>query len=201
MLHFTEYDEKEIRNAYHNFLINLKKMIKEKDFESNLECAVEIMKMINSGYFSMNKTINFDSTFNYLPFSSNISEGIEVMYGIACCRHASALLNDILEMLGFSSSLLYILIDKDDNWHVSEAIKANHVTVLLKEIPFEYILDPRNKFVCKIENDKSLTQVNLNNDIVFPNYQDSLIQSIGKTLKKYYQLQDLGINHNYDYRY
>lgn len=199
MLYLTNKDKKVINSSYKSFLTNFKQIIKSKSIHNGLDCSKLIIDMLQSGQFSMEQSIRFDNQFRYLDFPNISSDGIYVMYGVCCCRHASMLVYDILQTLGFSSSLLYIFIDESNNWHISKPLGANHLTVLLKDHDCEYILDPVNYYILKKEKNNTLTSLNLDILDPFTSYEDSNIQKIGKVLKKYYQLQKLGIDYVYDY--
>lgn len=157
--------------------------------------------MLKNGQFSINKSIVYDDQFKYLALPNLNNDGSYVMYGICCCRHASVFLDDVLKILGFDSSLLYIFIDENNCWQVAEPFCANHLVVLLKVNDYEYLLDPIHSFILKKEKDQTLTKLDCDTLELIENYQDSNIDTIGRILKKYYDLDRLGIDYLYDYRY
>lgn len=195
----TEKDGKLINEKYNSLLFNIKECIKNKEMYEPLEIYKLICNMFRSGKFSIDGTIEFSNDFDYITFYNIKNIGAQVMQGICCCRHASSFVFDILKSLDFDVSLYYISIE-DNNWRVTNPNQANHMTVLLKDKEFEYILDPINDFILKIEEDNRLSSIdiksnsNINNDIL---YDD--INEIGSTLKKYYCYKKLGINNVYDY--
>lgn len=201
MLYLMSEDKEFIDISYKNFLLHLKSELESCRFKSRLDYSIEVIKMLQNGFFSKDRTILFDDTFKFLDLPNLISDGAQVMYGVACCRHASNLLNDVLQFSHFSSSLLYIFIDEKNDWHISSIKHANHVTVLLKDNNSEYILDPANGFVFKKVENQSIVLINVDFSNYFTNYFDDNIQSIGKILKKYYGFQKLGIECVYDYSY
>lgn len=205
MLKLTDDDKVVIDNGYKNFLYNLKFIFKNSEIKSALVCYKILTAMLRNGQFSIEKNIIFDDEFKYLSLSNMNNIGTQVMYGVCCCRHANILINDILQVLGFDTSLLYIFIDENAIWHQCHPKNANHVTILLNDNSCEYILDPVNNFLLKKEEEQRLTLLDsdISNKILqqFTDYSDVNIQNIGKVLKKYYNYQKLEINHTYDYRF
>lgn len=203
MLELTKEDRNIINSSYKAFLYNLKYILKNNDIKSGIDYFGVLNNMFRTGKFCINEKITIDDKFNYFNASNIDYMAVQVMYGVCCCRHASSLFNDILQLLGFTTSLIYIYVDENNIWHHSSLLGANHIAVLLNENNCEYILDPANNFVLKKETDGSLISITLDisNQILrqFENYYDPNIQNIGKTLKKYYNLQKLGIKYVYDY--
>lgn len=204
-VNLTSNDKEFIENLYKSFLINLKYLFKNKQIKNALDCYKILTMMLRNGQFSIEKRIDFNDNFKYLPLSNTNYSGIQVMYGICCCRHVSAFINDILTLLGFNTSLYYVQIDENNNWHPCSIIDANHVTILLKDNNKEYILDPTNNFILKKESDQSLTLLNFDLSPLkiqqFMNFEDENVKDIGKVLKKYYHLQKIGIKNIYDYNF
>lgn len=200
MLDFTNNDLNEIKNAYKIILLNLKSYLQQYDLKCELECSKIFLNMLHNGFFCMNKAINFDNNFNYLELPSEISQGVQVMYGICCCRHSTEFLYDLLCILNFNPSLIYIWIDNDGIWHkVNPAIqKANHQAILLNN-KYDYIVDPANKFILQIKKNGELKSLDL---VCFDNlkdYQEENIDIVGKILKKYYTYRELGVKRVYNY--
>ena len=202
MLKLTNNDKEYIENSYKSFLSNLKCLFEKNNINSAIDCYKILSNMLRQGLFSNEGTINFDTNFNYLSLPNMDYIGIQVIDGVCCFRHVSEFLNDIMSLLGFSTSLYYIYIDNKDCFHPCAPIDANHVAILLTENLEEYILDPMNNFLLKKETDNSLTSLAL--DICsldmkeFLHFSDDNIQSISKVLKKYYHLHNIGIKHIYD---
>lgn len=199
MLDFANNDKDFINNKYKDFLLNLKKYLQSND-KNVLIYSKIIINMLHKGYFSMDKTIVFENNYNYIDLPSNISNGVHIMYGICCCRHATEFLNDFLHVLEFNPSFMYILVD-NNVWHKVEPTKANHVVLLLNYCGYEYIVDPTNKFICQIENNGMLKLIDIENLNNISDYNDPNIEDIGKVLRKYYTYKNLGINHIYDEKY
>lgn len=202
MLNLTSNDKELIENSYKSFLSNLKDLFENNQIKSAVDCYRILSNMLRNGQFCIDGTISFDTTFNYLDLPNMGCIGAQVMYGICCCRHVTAFINDILALIGFNASLYYIYIDDNENWHSCDPINANHTTILLIDNAEEYILDPMNNFLLKKETDNSLTSLNLDISSLdmqqFFNFSDNNVQGISKILKKYYHLQSVGINHIYD---
>lgn len=200
-MYLNEKDRKQVDFYYKQFLIHLKSFLQQDKYLSALDCSKKVIHMLHSGLFSMDKKICFDEEFKYL-FLYDLSDGVQVSYGVCCCRHASAFLNDLLRILGFDSSLKPIFINEDGNWHKGCSLldTFNHVVVFLKEGDCSYLVDPQNKFIFRVEDNQDLTLLNLDIDFC-TEYDDINIQNTGMILKKYYHLQSLGIEHVYDYSY
>lgn len=202
MLMLTNNDKEYIENLYKTFLSNLKCLFENNNVKSAIDCYKILSNMLRKGLFSNEGVIIFDTNFNYLSLANIDHPGMQVMYGVCCCRHVTEFSNDIMSLLGFNTSLYYIYIDNNDIFHHCDSIDANHVAILLTENLEEYILDPMNNFLLKKETDNSLTPLNLDVSHLdmkrFLHFSDNNIQSISKVLKKYYHLQSIGINHIYD---
>ncbi len=200
MLSLTEKDRLTIQKNYYKFLLSLKENLKNKGINSSLDCYVIIVNLLKSGRFSYNGKMKYLATFDYLDLP-NMDDGAQVMYGVGCCRHINLLINDIMKMLGFDVSLLYVKTDETDIWHRATLLTANHVVVTLKDHD-EYLLDAYNNFVFKIVgNDLEPVEIKNNSEILMNEYPDDNIKEIGLILKKYYNMQASGIEFVYDYGY
>ncbi len=201
MLYLTENDELIINNCYRNFLQSLKENLQSNCIKESLDCYAIIVKLLNEGRFSFNGELKYSALFNYLDLP-NMAEGMQVMYGIGCCRHINLLVNDIMKTLGFNSNLLYVKTGETDTWHKVPPSTANHVVVTLNDDNDRYLLDAYNNFIFKIVG-SDLDPVNLENcdNPLMTKYPDDNVKKIGLVLEKYYKLQELGIDHIYDYGY
>ena len=145
--------------------------------------------------------MKYSSSFDYLDLP-NMVEGAQVMYGIGCCRHINLLINDIMKTLGFNSTLLYVKIDETDTWHKTKPFSANHVVVTLNDNNDDYLFDAYNNFVFRIVGyDLEPVELKIMNDVLISKYPNDNVKKIGLVLKKYYKLQELGVNHIYNYGY
>lgn len=196
MLNFTNNDKDFINNKYKDFLHNLKKYLQSNDRNALIYSKI-IINMLHKGYFSMDKVIVFENNYNYIDLPSNISNGVHVMYGICCCRHATEFLNDFLHIMGFETTLIYVLTD-NNVWQKVEPTRANHITILLNDKDYEYMIDPVNKFICQIKSNGDLISLDIKSLDNVLEYNDSSIKDIGKILKKYYTYKSLGIDHVYN---
>lgn len=199
MVNFNEGDKKVVIDAYKMILLNLKDYLQQYDMKDELEYSKILFYMLHNGFFSMNKTINFDNNYDYLGLPVEMSQGIQVMYGICCCRHATEFLYDLLCILNCNPSLIYFWIDNDTGiWRkVDPAIeKANHQAILLDN---EFIIDPANKFILQIQKNGELTALNSEYLGQLETYQENNIVIIGNVLKKYYTCRKLGIKNIYEY--
>lgn len=201
MLYLTENDRLIINNCYRNFLQSLQEDLQSDCIKDSLDCYAIIVKLLKGGQFSFNSEMKYSSSFDYLDLP-NMAEGTQVMCGVGCCRHINSLINDIMKTLGFNSTLLYVKVDETDTWHRTTPLIANHVVVILKDKNAEYLLDACNNFVFRIIG-YDLEPIELKNmdNILMIKYPDDNVKKIGLVLKKYYKLQELGIDHIYDYDY
>lgn len=113
MLNFMDEDKETVKNAYKMILLNLKDYLKNYDIKDEISYSKIIFNMLHNGFFSMNRTINFDNNYDYLELPSEISQGVQVMYGICCCRHATEFLYNLLCILNYNPSLIYIYVDNN----------------------------------------------------------------------------------------
>lgn len=194
MLNFTDSDKKIIRDAYKMILLNLKDYLQQYDMKDELGYSKIIFRMLHGGFFSMNRTNNFDNNYDYLGLPVEISQGVQVMYGICCCRHATEFLYNLLCILNFNPSLIYIQVDNDTGlWRKvnPEIEKANHQAILLND---KYIIDPANKFILQMQKNGELILLDSEYIDQLRTYQEDNIIVIGKVLKKYYTCREFGIN-------
>jgi hypothetical protein len=194
---FTYEDIQVIKNAYRMLLVHLKNYLKQYDVKDAIPYSKILFNMIHNGFFSMNRTIKFDDNYDYLNLPIEISQGVQVMYGICCCRHATEFCYNLLCLLNFNVSLMYIWINKDTGlWRkVNPPVeKANHLAILLND---KYIIDPANKFILQIQNNGDLKLLDSEYLGDLNGYQENNINIIGKTLRKYYQYKELGIENIY----
>lgn len=197
MLNFIDSDKKKVQDAYKMILLNLKNYLQQYNLINELEYSKIILDMLHNGFFSINGTINFDNNYDYLELPPEISQGVQVMYGICCCRHASEFLYNLLCILNFNPSLIYIWADNNTRiWRkVNPAIeKANHQAVLFDN---NYIIDPANKFILQMQKNGELSLIDSECLDHIETYQEDNIAVIGKVLKKYYTYKELGIRSVY----
>lgn len=156
--------------------------------------------MLHKGLFSINKSITFSNSFNYLYLPSDISGGVHVMYGICCCRHATSFLYDTLSMLNYNPSLIFYWIDTITGiWHkVNPAIeKANH-QVISSSSNSNIIIDPANYFIIEKQDNGEVKELDKTPAYKIHEYQDSSIEVVDKVLRKYYTYKELGIERVYE---
>lgn len=197
MLNFSDNDKKILRDSYKMILLNLKEYLKQYGVKDEIEYSRIFIDMLHSGLFSMNGKINFDNNFAYLGLPVDISQGVQVMYGVCCCRHATEFLFNLLNILDFDPSLLYVFADSDTGiWHrVNPATeRANHQAIILKN---KCIVDPANKFILKTHDNGELTQIDSSYIGQIRPYQEESIETVGKVLKKYYTYKEMGIERVY----
>lgn len=195
MLCFNEKDKLEIINAYRAILFNLKCYLQQYNDGSKLEYAKMAIRMIHSGAISVNRTIRFDDTFNYFGLPVEVSQGVQVMYGVCCCRHVTEFLYDLLCLFNYDISLMYLWVDNTmGTWRVvkPQVEKANHIAILYKN-DGEYILDAANKFILQKYEGGKLESIDVERFDNLGAYHDDNIQVVGKILKKYYTCRDLGV--------
>lgn len=199
MLRLTKVDKEIIDDSYNAFLENLYNFLKNSNATSGIDYAKVIIRLLHSGKFGMNGNIVCKIDYDYLYLPNLSSDGMLVMYGVCCCRHATSLLHDVLCGLGFDASFYYIRVQEDDDtWHRATLVDANHIVVHLKERDSVYLIDPVNSYILKREENNDLTQLGIDEEISLDGYDDSNVEKIGKVLSKYYNLKRLGVEHIYD---
>ncbi len=195
MLCFNNKDKLEIMDAYRAVLCNLKKFLQQCSAEDKLEYAKIAINMIHSGALSVNRTIRFDDTFNYFGLPVEVSQGVQVMYGVCCCRHATEFLYELLRLFSYDMSLMYLWVDNiAGTWKVvkPQMEKVNHMAILYKN-DGEYILDPANKFILQKHDGGKLESLDIGSFDDLGDFHDDNIEIVGKILKKYYTCRDLGV--------
>ncbi len=199
MLELTVSDRNIIKSSYDLFLRNLYDFLKSSSANTGVEYARLIIGLLHSGKFGMSGTNICTNDYDFLHLANLDTDGLLVMYGVCCCRHATSLLYDVLIGLGIDCSLMYIFVGDGGTWKVTDVNSANHVVVKLEENGKEYLIDSINKFILEMLDNGELKQLEIEDDIDFDNYSDSNIEKIGKVLTKYYNLKRMGIEHVYDY--
>ncbi len=195
MLNFIDEDKEKIKNAYKIILLNLKNYLQQYDAKDEISYSKIVFKMLHNGLFSMNTTINFDDKYDYLWLPSEISQGVQVMYGICCCRHATEFLYNLLCIFNYNPSLLYIYVDNNTEvWHKVNPAKANHQVILLND---RYIIDPANKFILQLQKNGELKHIDSEYPDCLEKYQETNINVVGNELEKYYKYKRLGIRNVY----
>lgn len=198
MLSLTLEDKQNIDYYYELFLKNIYNYLKNSDASCGIDYSKIIIQLLHAGVFSMTENIICTNDYDYLHLSNLCSDGVLVMYGVCCCRHATSLLYDILKSLGLDVSLQYIKVCDDNSWRRATPAKANHIVVLLKENGSIYYLDAINKFILELLDNGDFKQLDIGN-ISNIEYQDSTVVKIGKKLTKYYDLKKFGVEYIYDY--
>lgn len=199
MPNFTDSDKKEINDAYKMILLNLKDYLQQYDAKDELEYSKIVFKMLHSGFFCVNGTIQIDANYNYIGLPVDISQGVHVMYGICCCRHATEFLYDLLCILNFNPTFIYVWVDNiTETWRkVNPAVDSvNHQAILLNK-KHKYIIDPINKFILQVQENGQLKSLNVEYSPNLRFYQEGNIDIIEKVLKKYYTYRELGIERVY----
>lgn len=199
MSNFTPNDRKEMLISYRNIIINLKEYLKkEYNISDELDYSKIIINMLHIGDLSVRRNFQVNNNYDYLALPSEISQGVQIMYGVGCCRHATYFLFDVLRFMEQNPYLLYIYIDEKSDWKIINPIteKANHVVILLNGV----IIDPINKTILKEKNSKLEYLNTLANFSIRP-YEDPEIYTVKKILDKYYKIKKLGINNVYTYNF
>lgn len=199
MLNFTNSDKRKVNDAYKMILNNLKDYLKQYNVKDEIEYAKIVFKMLHRGLLSMNGTIRFDNNYNYFGLPIELSQGVQVMYGICCCRHATEFFYDLLCVLNINSSLIYFWVDNiTGNWHrVNPAHeKANHQAILFNNED-KYIIDPANKFILQVQSDGQLSLLDTEYPGNLNSYQDENIDFVAKVLKKYYKYREFNVESVY----
>lgn len=201
MLELITKDKDLIDDNYNKFLYNLYNYLCACEITTGIACASEVIKMLHAGKFSMNNKNICSNNYDFLHLPNLVSDGMLVMYGICCCRHATKLIYDIMTTMRFECSLQYILVSNNNSWHIANATNSNHIVVKLEESGKSYLLDAINKFIVEILKNGDLKQLDLGSTISYEDYNDSNIGEIGKVLTKYYQLKNIGVDYIYDDQY
>ncbi len=199
MLNFTADDKTVMMEAYKVTLFHLKEYLQKYSIKDQLEYMKIIFRMFHNGYFSMTGEIHLDNDYPYLSLPLEVSQGVQVMYGICCCRHATEFLYDVLCLLNFNPSLQFIWIDYSTNtWKkVDPALeKTNHITIFLNG-ENRFIVDLANNFIMQILTNGQLKLINLEYLGELKEYQEENIHIIGNILEKYYTYRELGVERVY----
>lgn len=142
--------------------------------------------------------------YNYLGLPPELEDGIQVMTGICCCRHANNISFNILRQLGYDCKKTFFYVNNETGtWHEkTNALGTNHIATSIQTTEKRIILDIYNDLIFSTANGKteSLRQeLTPEEMMICRKYNDEEnITPIAKTLKKYYQLRELGITHVYD---
>ena len=200
MLDFAENDKKEIHDAYKAILHNLKYYLQQYNAEDILDYSKIIINMLHSGLLSFNGRIQIDDNYDYLNLPCSLSQGVHVMYGVCCCRHATDFVYDVLNILKLNPSIIWFWVDNSNGlWRKVDPIteKCNHKAILFDN---EYVIDPAKKFILRWEQDNGqLEKLDIRLSEELKKFQDDNIDVIAECLKKYYMCRKLGIERVYNY--
>lgn len=196
MITFSNTDKEILNSCYQEFLKHLKEKLLTIQKQDVLNLIKLILNTLHEETFSENHSLTFSNDYNFLGFSSDMSLGMHIFYGIAACRHATEFLKDILDMLGITTSFLYIFVDEKENWQRATPPNANHIVLLFSYQNKEYLIDACNKFILEKHLDGSLSPLELTTASF--SFTDENIQQVSHTLKKYYHLRNLGVSFVYD---
>lgn len=203
-MNFTTKDTKEIKIAYQDFLKNLKTFIIRSHIYDIKKQFALIRYLLENAYFTSELEMILDDKYNYLSLPNELEDGIQIMYGICCCRHANVLLNNILQLLEYNSALLFIFIDKDNIWHRKKnGCEANHIVTTIQQQKKELILDLANNYIFEVDTLGNIILLNeeltrKEKEICQQYTDETYIKKISKILKKYYSLKNLGVKNIYD---
>lgn len=198
MLSFSGKDKEQVDLCYQNFLHSLCDYLRDSGATYLMDYYKQIRTMLEKGVFSYEGTFLRSTRFSYIALSNMENDGVHIMYGVASCRHISAFLQDILRMLGFDATLLYVFADDSGTWKRVPPCESNHLLVLVQDGGASYVLDLMNDFAFLWEPDTSLTLLPIENAPFGEDYHDENVQGIGRILKKYYTLRSYGIEIVYD---
>lgn len=197
MLNFLDSDIKIINDNYRAMLLNLKDYLQHYNVRDVITYSEIVINMLHDGLFSMQRIIEFNNDYDYLNLPFQVSQGVQVTYGVCCCRHATEFMYNLLCILNFNPSLLYVYIDdKSGCWHRvnPQEENANHQVILIDN---QYIIDAVNRLILEINGNGELHPINFNYDDYVDNYHEDKIEVIGNVLEKYYTYKRLGVNSVY----
>ncbi len=198
MINFSYDDISNINKIYKNILVNLKEYLKQYSLQDELEYSKIVINMMHEGLFSMDKNIQFENEYDYIALPSTISLGVHVTYGICCCRHATGFVYDLLCLLKYNPSLLFIFVDNQSGlWRIVNPVteKFNHRVILTANE--QYLIDPANKFLLQKESNGDLHPLAMETPYDFSSYQEPQVSELGQIITKYYKCRELGIKNVY----
>lgn len=94
---------KDLREIYNVFLDNYKKLNSEIDIKEPIDYFCLFNLLLKKGYLSNSKNFDIDDDDSVQIFRNDMLEGINILLGKGVCRHASALLSDMLNDFGLKS--------------------------------------------------------------------------------------------------
>lgn len=202
-MNFTTKDIKETKAYYLKFLEQIKLFLLTnniKDIETQFSVIYYLLK---NAYLTDDYQMLFYDKYKFLSLPSDLSDGIQITMGICCCRHATEFLYDLLYLLDYKPKLLFIKIEANGDWLISNTHNANHVVVSIICDNKEIILDLLNDLIFTRTQDGNIKSLKIKLDCSLiatcNKYNDEAnIKSISKTLKKYYNLRNLGVKYVFD---
>ena len=206
-MQLTHNDRQILKATYLTFLKNLKDFIAMNNFNSEEKINTVIAWLLKNGYFTTEQKMDLNGSYDYLGLPSELEDGIQVMTGVCCCRHANNITYNILKELEYKCKLAFFYVDKQTGtWHEKPKVLGNnHVTISIKQPEIEIVLDTYNDLAFSITDGKikSIRQELTSEEIaICRKYNDQEnIKSLAKALKRYYDLRRLGITHIYDEKY
>jgi len=201
-MNITDKDIELLNDYYKQFLINLKEFLLNHSL-NDINLTFNVLNyLLRNAKFTNEKEMIFKNRYNYFPLPSALSDGIQVMNGICCCRHANTLNYDILKTLGLKVKLQPILI-KNNTWiKLNNFVGGNHVITILEEEGITYNFDLVGGFQFKNNNGELIfLNTSINNQIkeLCDTYEDKEnIEGINRILNKYYNLRKIGVTSIYN---
>ena len=136
---------------YYNELLDLTALLlKDIALDGNsISYSYLLQKLIDGGYLSNTKKFYRTDNKSLLAYDS-VLFGLQVTYGLGCCRHLSFLHQDIFQKLGLEGEALYCSTDVLEP--KEQIIKGNHFANLIRYQDTYYIHDLTNRLFLHFEN-------------------------------------------------
>ncbi len=136
---------------YYNELLDLTALLlKDIGLDGNpISYSYLLQKLIDGGYLSNTKKFYRTANKDLFAYDSELF-GLQVTYGMGCCRHLSFLHQDIFKKLGLEGEAFYCSTDVLDP--KEQVIKGNHFANLIRYHDTYYVHDLTNRLFFYFEN-------------------------------------------------
>lgn len=167
VIRYSELNYEEYINAYKEFMQIVADVVKEIGLTDNsISYSYVISNLINSGFLSHN--LKFVRTSDKNDFFDIVSyEGIDIINGYGCCRHAVDIHKRIFDNLNMQSDKICCLAVSENSTSLSQSFKlpGNHIVNLIKYNNRYYLFDPFNNYIFYFQDCFSTNQYSVGDDI------------------------------------
>lgn len=156
---FNEIRYSNLYDKYTSFIKKASLLVDVLSLEDNfLSMILVISYLIHDGIFSINEKFEGNSEIDDFVYTKL---GINVLYGIGCCRHVSSFVNEIMDALDIPCEMFPCVTIYDDDVEACLIKKATHLANLIYYEENPYVFDAYNgNSLFKFDNEFLVSPIN-----------------------------------------